>query len=335
MRPRFFSWWPAGCRGTLPVLTLVLLLSPTCRGAGFFDKLFGRQPAETPASGLVVDPAGRKISFPATTLKQGKYLELKGAIEYVLVSEGGKEYESLFVTKLTPREINLALMQIGLRGGQPAAQGRPPKGRKVAVFMEYQQQGRAVRQPIEALMTHLKTNLPVSPGPWIYTGSLPSRDPVSGKILLQASLTHSIIGLHSTDASPLLQNPRPEQAQENIYGANLKALPPPGAAVRLVFERVTAPVPPGVKRVQADITGRVTGVGFRNFTQHQASALGLTGYVRNMGEDRVTAMIEGPADKVAQLVTLLKTGPKAARVAQVQIKELKPEGDYEEFEIEY
>ena len=313
-----------------------LAVAPASVRAGALDKPLGRPPpAETLPAEIVVDRAARKVSLPATVVKQGKYLELKGAIEFVLVSEGGKEYESLLVTKLTPLNIHSALLAIGLPKGKPAAQGQLPKGQPVRVFVEYQQQGKALRCPVEEWIYNFKTNRPMSAGPWIFTGSAPARDPATGKSILQASLTRSIIGLHGTDASALLQNPRPEQAQENTYSANLKALPPAGTPVRIVLERVRAPIPPGTQRVQVDVTGRVTGVGFRNYTQYHAGTLGLTGYVRNMAEDKVMAVIEGPKDKVTRLIELMKTGPQAARVAQIQVKELQPEGDYGEFEIQY
>ena len=105
---------PAIPRGVFLVLFAALALAPASVRAAALDKPPGRlPPAETLPAEVAVDRAARKVSLPATVVKQGKYLELKGAIEYVLVSEGGKEYESLLVTKLTPINIQSALLAIG------------------------------------------------------------------------------------------------------------------------------------------------------------------------------------------------------------------------------
>jgi acylphosphatase len=192
-----------------------------------------------------------------------------------------------------------------------------------------------VRRPVEELVTLAKTKEPMSASPWMFTGSQPAKDPSTGETILQANLTRSLVGLHPGDASPLLQNPRPESVRENTYAANLSEMPPVGGTVRFIFERIMPPIPPGTKRVQAEILGRVTGVGFRNFTQFQANQLGLKGGVRNAAENRVVATIEGPAEKVDKLIETLKVGPRAAKVEKVSVKEVAPEGDYDEFEIQY
>ena len=72
-------------------------------------------PAPKPEPQILVDEKARSVSVPARAVKQGTYAELKGAVEYVLVASGGTEYESLFVTKHSPREIHDALARTGLR----------------------------------------------------------------------------------------------------------------------------------------------------------------------------------------------------------------------------
>lgn len=73
--------------------------------------------------------------------------------------------------------------------------------------------------------------------------------------------------------------------------------------------------------VSARVTGRVQGVYFRGWTQSEAEALDLAGWVRNEADGSVTALIVGPGASVAQLVERLWEGPPAAEVRDVVTEE--------------
>ena len=85
---------------------------------------------------------------------------------------------------------------------------------------------------------------------------------------------------------------------------------------------------------QVRVVGRVQGVFFRAWTQQQAQALGVTGWVRNCADGSVEAHLAGDEEAVAALVERLKRGPPAARVEQVEISELPPE-PAERFEVRH
>jgi len=70
----------------------------------------------------------------------------------------------------------------------------------------------------------------------------------------------------------------------------------------------------------------VQGVGFRFFTEAAAARDGLDGWVRNLPDGRVEAVLEGPADEVHRLVEWAHDGPDAARVTGVTVREERPEG---------
>ena len=89
----------------------------------------------------------------------------------------------------------------------------------------------------------------------------------------------------------------------------------------------------GVRRAHVFVSGRVQGVGFRDFTQDSARTLGVTGWVRNLDDGRVEAVLEGPADKVAALLELLRRGPPAAQVTNLQAADEPPVGDFNSFEV--
>jgi acylphosphatase len=74
-----------------------------------------------------------------------------------------------------------------------------------------------------------------------------------------------------------------------------------------------------ITAVITSITGRVQGVGFRAWTQGEATARGLSGWVRNEPDGTVSALIEGPGAQVTTMLKALESGPPAARVDDVRV----------------
>ena len=66
------------------------------------------------------------------------------------------------------------------------------------------------------------------------------------------------------------------------------------------------------------VTGRVQGVGFRFFTENQATRLGLSGYVKNCADGTVEAYAVGDAEALEEFKAALAEGPRSARVDEVQ-----------------
>jgi acylphosphatase len=69
---------------------------------------------------------------------------------------------------------------------------------------------------------------------------------------------------------------------------------------------------------QVTIRGRVQGVGYRAFVEHQATALGLEGWVRNRRDGSVEALLAGPAKIVADMIEQCRRGTAYARVEAVE-----------------
>lgn len=65
------------------------------------------------------------------------------------------------------------------------------------------------------------------------------------------------------------------------------------------------------------VSGRVQGVGYRDWTVRTAKALGLTGWVRNTREGRVEIFAEGEETAIGELVDACREGPRLARVEHV------------------
>ena len=62
------------------------------------------------------------------------------------------------------------------------------------------------------------------------------------------------------------------------------------------------------------VRGRVQGVGFRAWVEMEATARGLSGWVRNRRDGTVEAVIAGEAAAVDAMLRALREGPPAARV---------------------
>ena len=65
------------------------------------------------------------------------------------------------------------------------------------------------------------------------------------------------------------------------------------------------------------IRGRVQGVGYRAWVEHQAKRLGLQGWVRNRRDGSVEAVFNGADDAVANMIAACRNGPPSGRVNEV------------------
>ena len=82
------------------------------------------------------------------------------------------------------------------------------------------------------------------------------------------------------------------------------------------------------------ISGRVQGVGFRWFTKDTALREGVAGWVRNLPDGRVEALIEGDEEAVTRVERALRNGPPGARVHTVNVITEEASGGYRSFSIE-
>lgn len=90
-----------------------------------------------------------------------------------------------------------------------------------------------------------------------------------------------------------------------------------------------------MKQAHIFIEGRVQGVGFRYFTKTNARELGVDGWVKNLPDGRVEAVIEGEREAVEELVDRCRKGPRSARVSDLQVEWYEPSQKYESFRVAY
>lgn len=88
-------------------------------------------------------------------------------------------------------------------------------------------------------------------------------------------------------------------------------------------------------RVHLQITGRVQGVGYRNWASQKAQALGLKGWVRNCPNGSVEAEAQGLEHSILEFVQACHQGPLRAQVREVKKNTLPVQGECVNFEIRF
>jgi acylphosphatase len=78
------------------------------------------------------------------------------------------------------------------------------------------------------------------------------------------------------------------------------------------------------------ISGRVQGVGYRQWMMRKAAELGIAGWVRNRIDGSVEALIAGDIAAVEELSRLCRRGPRMAEVVSIE-EELADPPDHFDF----
>lgn len=77
------------------------------------------------------------------------------------------------------------------------------------------------------------------------------------------------------------------------------------------------------------ISGHVQGVGYRNYMTYKARQFQITGWVRNLSNGCVEAVIQGTPENVESLIMRAHRGPPKAAVGAVTVSDAT--GDFTEF----
>ena len=86
-------------------------------------------------------------------------------------------------------------------------------------------------------------------------------------------------------------------------------------------------------RAHVVVSGRVQGVWFRGSMEEEARRLGVSGWVRNLPDGRVEAVVEGDDPRVAEALVFLRRGPPHASVESVEVRDEPCTGERGEFEL--
>lgn len=89
-----------------------------------------------------------------------------------------------------------------------------------------------------------------------------------------------------------------------------------------------------IKQFEIRIHGRVQGVGFRATARNQARSLGLKGWVENLPDGSVNAVIKGTEIQCHAFMHWCRKGTGYSWVERLEIKEQKPD-EINSFQIRY
>jgi len=83
------------------------------------------------------------------------------------------------------------------------------------------------------------------------------------------------------------------------------------------------------------VEGLVQGVSFRDYTRRQAFILHLTGWVRNLSDGSVEAMLCGDDSNITRMLDWLRQGSPRSRVDNLSIRQVEATERFATFEIRY
>ena len=82
------------------------------------------------------------------------------------------------------------------------------------------------------------------------------------------------------------------------------------------------------------VSGQVQGVGYRAWTRDKALELGLKGWVRNLSDRRVEALLCGQKSQIEQMLIAMESGPILSKVTGITQEEVQSNQEFETFSVE-
>lgn len=179
-----------------------------------------------------IDTRAATVSFPAR-------IQLKDTVlEYALVHQRGKTHESLLVTDVSPKQIHLACLLLGIK--PYASMGRrghllkTRRDNQLTVELEWSMQGKSERRSLSdclGLAAKDSGSLTgrLASSSWAYSGSIVHR----GQFIAEEE--GSIVSL-IRDEGALIQNTGIDRDNDDIHRAVPGQLPPRGTAITVRFQ---------------------------------------------------------------------------------------------------
>lgn len=84
--------------------------------------------------------------------------------------------------------------------------------------------------------------------------------------------------------------------------------------------------------VLVSVHGTVQGVGYRHAAVRRAHMLGVTGWVQNLLDGTVEALVQGTPDQVDHMLEWLRRGPPGASVTEMTTRQEYTDKRYIRFE---
>ena len=82
-----------------------------------------------------------------------------------------------------------------------------------------------------------------------------------------------------------------------------------------------------------EVSGKVQGVFFRDFTKREAERLRITGWVRNEPDGSVRVVAQGGEAFLKKFIARLRQGPPRAQVDFLSVRWEQPQETFSHFDI--
>jgi hypothetical protein len=199
--------------------------------------------AELERSGIRLDLALGVVAIPVTVDVRGDLLE------YLLVGPAGAAHESLFVTRVRPSLLNVALLALGATPGRNArwdleGQGLgdqrilPPEGDGFFLYVAWREDRELFFFRVEDLIANLASGRSMRRERWVYLGSRMVRPAPQQEEAFAADLQQNLINLtFFYQGNTLLTAALPECVDQTIWIGNSWILPPRDSPVLFLLAR--------------------------------------------------------------------------------------------------
>jgi hypothetical protein len=184
--------------------------------------------------------APRIINDPRYKREDGKPYPIEVIASWPF-PKGQKAHETVVTIDVKPSAVHKALENLGLKPGKPVLgeSKEAPQGPEVKIFLEIPtDDGKTKRVPIERVLLDPKTNKPMPPVKWRFTGSvLKQPNPDKDEKVYGADLTGTLISIFPVTNETVFQTNLTMKEEKYVkLETNSKLLPREGTAVKLVIE---------------------------------------------------------------------------------------------------
>lgn len=227
-------------RVDLAFILLLYMLIPVFGAIGELHSAPGEQAQPSPPAAvklgenlyrigrLTVDMEKREVTI------RGWVNMNAGLVEYLACSAGGKLHESALVLDAKPMDFQVALILLGLEAQEapkPQSPPRLPKGDPVEIWVQWKEREEIKRVRAEQMLLDRRREKPMQETQWVFTGSMIYQ----GRFI--AEIERSLIATYH-DPAAIINNPRPEAADDTIYSVNSEVVPKRGTAITLIVKAI-------------------------------------------------------------------------------------------------
>jgi hypothetical protein len=191
---------------------------------------------------LKVDPDRKEITMPCQIAPR-KLPSLKDIYPIEVVAtyptpKGLKAHETVVIFEnIKPLAVHKALVQLGLKPGQPVRGEGQATGPELELILEFNKNGKLQRVPLEQTMLDTKNNKGLPPLKWHFTGSaLAQPDPEKNDYAYGANQSGTLITIYPVTDDCVIQSSLTMKEEGNLRLETKKdLLPPEGSPAKLII----------------------------------------------------------------------------------------------------